>query len=132
MLKYSKDNSKWCMKVCMTNLLLPNQVITKCVTGYKPGSRLLRLLILDTELVWILQKEIICYVFVQSCVERISPQLSLHACSSCICVLQALLHNKAGSELLDANDMYGNTPLHIAAQEGYIDCVKVRIVITLV
>jgi len=41
-------------------------------------------------------------------------------------LLQVLLKHKGGDSLLDDNDRYGFQPLHIAAQKGYLDVVKVR------
>ncbi|XP_013406001.1 transient receptor potential cation channel subfamily A member 1 homolog isoform X2 [Lingula anatina] len=38
--------------------------------------------------------------------------------------LQVLLGNPKVSKLIDEADRYGNTPLHIAAQLGHINCVK--------
>ena len=29
-------------------------------------------------------------------------------------------------ELIDASDRYDNTPLHVAAENGYLTCVKVN------
>ena len=43
------------------------------------------------------------------------------------CCLQALLDHSNSKDLLDISDRYDNTPLHIAAQKGYVNCVKVNI-----
>ncbi len=41
-------------------------------------------------------------------------------------LFQALLEHPNSKDLLDISDRYDNTPLHIAAQKGYVSCVKVR------
>lgn len=42
-------------------------------------------------------------------------------------VVRALLDHSGGKNLLDEDDRYGYQPLHIAAQEGYVECVRVGI-----
>ena len=48
-------------------------------------------------------------------------------CFTIVLYLQALLDHPNSKDLLDISDRYDNTPLHIAAQKGYVNCVKVNI-----
>ena len=48
--------------------------------------------------------------------------------------LQLLLEHISGrdQELIDASDRYDNTPLHVAAENGYLSCVKVRFMLHMI
>ena len=41
-------------------------------------------------------------------------------------VLECLLENEDGKDLLDFADVYDNLPIHAAAKEGHLEAVQVR------
>ena len=41
-------------------------------------------------------------------------------------VLECLLENEDGKDLLDVADVYDNLPIHAAAKKGHLEAVQVR------